>query len=196
MTINTSQNVGIGTASPLTPLHVVGAIQSQRSGATQYARMINSSGTATFISDNQASGTYTGFQFQGLSTASGTPRDLAAIDGSGNLSFNSGYGSVATAYGCRAWINFNGTGTPAIRASGNVTSITDNGTGDYTVNFTTALADANYAVSGAAMQGLSNSNFFFGPVTSAPTTSAFRFITLNTSFSFTDSLYVSLAFHR
>lgn len=44
-----------------------------------------------------------------------------------------------------AWVNFNGTGTVAIRSSYNVSSITDNGTGDYTVNFTTALADANYA---------------------------------------------------
>jgi hypothetical protein len=64
---------------------------------------------------------------------------------SSDLSFNSGYGSVATAYGCRAWVNFNGTGTVAIRASGNVSSITDNGTGDYTVNFTTAMPDANYS---------------------------------------------------
>jgi hypothetical protein len=64
----------------------------------------------------------------------------------GNFLMNSGYGSVATAYGCRAWVNFNGTGTVAIRASGNVTSITDNGTGDYTVNFTTAMPDANYSV--------------------------------------------------
>ncbi len=63
---------------------------------------------------------------------------------SSDLSFNSGYGSVATAYGCRAWVNFNGTGTVAIRASGNVSSITDNGTGDYTVNFTNAMPDANY----------------------------------------------------
>ncbi len=67
-------------------------------------------------------------------------------DASANLQFNSGYGSVATAYGCRAWVNFNGTGTVAIRASGNVSSITDNGTGLYTVNFTTAMPDANYAV--------------------------------------------------
>ena len=44
----------------------------------------------------------------------------------------------------KAWVNFNGTGTVAIRASFNVSSITDNGTGDYTVNFTTALADVNY----------------------------------------------------
>ena len=45
----------------------------------------------------------------------------------------------------RAWVNFNGTGTVAIRASGNVSSLTDNGTGDYSVNFTTSMPDANYA---------------------------------------------------
>ena len=51
-------------------------------------------------------------------------------------------------YTAKAWVNFNGSGTVAIIASGNVTSVTDNGTGDYTINFTTAMADANYAVSG------------------------------------------------
>ena len=75
----------------------------------------------------------------------------------GDLSFNSGYGSSAVAYGCRAWVNFNGTGTPAIRASGNVSSITDNGSGDYTVNFTTAMPDASYAVS-AILNGNANTN--------------------------------------
>ena len=52
----------------------------------------------------------------------------------------------APIYACRAWVNFNGTGTVAIRSSGNVSSITDNGVGDYTVNFTTAMQDANYSV--------------------------------------------------
>jgi hypothetical protein len=51
----------------------------------------------------------------------------------------------APVYACRAWVNFNGTGTPAIRGSGNVSSITDNGTGNYIVNFTTAMPDTNYA---------------------------------------------------
>lgn len=55
---------------------------------------------------------------------------------------------TAPIYPCRAWVNFNGTGTVAIRASGNVSSITDNGTGDYTVNFTTALQDVNYSITG------------------------------------------------
>ena len=71
------------------------------------------------------------------------------IDSSGNLLFNSGYGSVATAYGCRAWVNFNGQGTPAIRASGNVSSLTDDGTGNYYINFSTSMPDTNYSLSGA-----------------------------------------------
>lgn len=58
---------------------------------------------------------------------------------------------TAPIYPCRAWVNFNGTGTVAIRASGNVSSITDNDTGNYTVNFTTAMPDANYSVAGATL---------------------------------------------
>ena len=67
-------------------------------------------------------------------------------DGSNNLQMNSGFGSSATAYGVRAWINFTGTGTVAILESGNVSSITDNGTGNYTVTFTNNMTDKNYAV--------------------------------------------------
>jgi hypothetical protein len=85
------------------------------------------------------------------------------IDGSAGVTTNAG-GSVNPStnveginYSCRAWVNFNGTGTVAIRASGNVTSITDNNTGDYTVNFTTALTDANYSVSGFSI-ALDSSN--------------------------------------
>lgn len=57
-----------------------------------------------------------------------------------------GQSGAAPAYACRAWVNFNGTGVVAIRASGNVSSITDNGLGDYTVNFTVQMQDANYCV--------------------------------------------------
>lgn len=73
------------------------------------------------------------------------------IDGSAGITTNAG-GSVNPStnveginYSCRAWVNFNGTGTVAIRASGNVTSITDGGVGIYTVNFTTAMADTSFA---------------------------------------------------
>lgn len=66
------------------------------------------------------------------------------------LQFDTWKNSTGTAefYKCRAWVNFNGTGTVAIRASGNVSSITDNGTGDYTINFTTAMPDASYCAAG------------------------------------------------
>lgn len=64
-----------------------------------------------------------------------------------------GTGQPAMSGAAKAWVNFNGTSTVAIRASFNVTSITDNGTGDYTVNFTNALADANYAVNATADVG-------------------------------------------
>jgi hypothetical protein len=77
--------------------------------------------------------------------------------------FNSGYGSVATVYGCRAWVNFDGTGTfspnpstTKIRLSGNVTSITKNSTGNYTVNFTNAMPDANYSVAGMAQRSVTD----------------------------------------
>jgi hypothetical protein len=73
---------------------------------------------------------------------------------SGNINFDGWINDDGSEnYKCRAWVNFNGTGTVAIRASGNVSSITDNGTGDYTVNFTTAMPDANYAISGSASGG-------------------------------------------
>jgi hypothetical protein len=71
-------------------------------------------------------------------------------------------GNVGTApvYAARAWVNFDGTGTVAIRASGNVSSITDNGTGDYTVNFTNAMVDANYVMSGSHTFSSDNFNIY------------------------------------
>ena len=72
---------------------------------------------------------------------------------------------TAPIYACRAWVNFNGTGTVAIRASGNVSSITDNGVGDYTVNFTTAIQDDSYVVNSSCAESSSAgdfSSFVFG----------------------------------
>ena len=68
----------------------------------------------------------------------------AKIDSNENLQFNSGYGSVATAYGCRAWVNFDMANTPTIRGSGNVSSITDENSGIVYVNFTNSMPDTNY----------------------------------------------------
>ena len=82
---------------------------------------------------------------------------------------------TAPLYMARAWVNFNGTGTVAIRGSGNVTSITDNGTGDYTINFTTAMSDTNYSISTSAvyMNGDNNSLLLHGPKNRASYSNAF-----------------------
>jgi hypothetical protein len=128
-------------------------------------------------------------------TVSGTGNNSIA----GTFQFNSGYGSVATAYGCRAWVNFNGTGTVAIRASGNVSSITDNGVGDYTVNFTTALVDANYAFT-VGYRGVANNDTDYTPVLhtgSSPSTTAARFVVNNMSLgSSADIDYVCISIFR
>ena len=119
----------------------------------------------------------------------------AYADSSDNLQVNSGYGSYATGYVARAWVNFNGTGTVAIRASGNVSSITDNGTGDYTVNFTTAMPDADYAFSGAA--GTPAAAFsIVSNRTVAQTSSALRIGTYTDAGSLQDNSYVLLSIFR
>jgi hypothetical protein len=66
-------------------------------------------------------------------------------DTNGNFQHNSGYGSTATAYGCRAWAKYNGQ-TPAINGSGNITSVTRSSAGVYTFNFVTSMPDTNYSV--------------------------------------------------
>ena len=99
---------------------------------------------------------------------------------------------------CRAWVNFNGTGTVAIRASFNVSSITDNGTGDYTVNFATAMPDANYSANaiGYADNVSYTLNLYLTEAT-VPTTSLFRAVTrqTNTTANF-DCARVYLAIFR
>ena len=99
-------------------------------------------------------------------------------------------------------MNFNGTGTVAIRASGNVSSITDNGTGDYTVNFTTAMPDENYAAvfGGRPDTGNSDSNTAtIGQRRVASATSSIRVVSLfptNTTATLSDMDLISVAIFR
>ena len=122
------------------------------------------------------------------------------IDSSGNLKFDSGYGSTATAYGCRAWVNFNGTGTVAIRGSGNVSSITDNGIGAYTVNFTTALPDANYTIVGTVADAGNYRRIFNIYGGTAPTNSSVQVrckdAASSTTTANTDNVYMQVSIFR
>ena len=97
---------------------------------------------------------------------------------------------------CRAWVNFNGTSTVAIRASFNVTSITDNGNGNYAVNFTTAMPDANYAVVAIAGDTSSGTCLCQSPFNTSPTTTSAQVFVTNSAFSGTDRPLVYAAIFR
>ena len=120
---------------------------------------VDSSGNLTVANDLSVTGTSP--SVDSLSTASGS----------------------APSYSARAWVKFKGTGTVSIYASGNVSSVTDNGAGDYTVNFTTALEDANYSATvslgGGSSNFPSNSHIHSSSYNSrsAPTTTTLRFST-------------------
>ena len=174
MRIDSSGNVGIGTTTPTSGYGVLqfapgatGSFLSTTDAGLNLAQYngeayliayatLNAGGswtarstTSSSISARQGSSIVFTANSGLTSGSSFSPTEVGRFDSAGLFKFNSGYGSVATAYGCRAWVNFNGTGTVAIRASGNVSSITDNGTGQYTVNLTTSMPDANYC--GVAM---------------------------------------------
>ena len=147
-------------------------------------------------------GNITGLVAGGLPDLSITNADLAtdAVSTSKllNASVTTAKLGTSEASGlAKAWVNFNGTGTVAIRASFNVSSITDNGTGDYTVNFTTAMSDANYAALATTGRAQGGSGIIaFGPEIAVPTTAAWRFVTISSGISATDAATVYVAIFR
>jgi len=170
-------------------------------GAVTIRNSISSNNALELGNTNTTAGASFGVKFAGGTNSSdycisgdnaaGTV-NLFNFRGNGDLQFNSGYGSAATAYGCRAWVNFNGTGTVAIRASGNVSSITDGGIGSYTVNFATALPDGNYSVAGANQRTgnpLIFNQFGFG-------TTSFNFELMEWNQTLGDSSLVTLSIFR
>ena len=106
---------------------------------------------------------------------------LNAVSGTGLVQTSDGSGIVklqsnSVTTNALAWVNFNGVTTATIRASYNVSSVTRNGTGDYTVNFATALADANYVPLVTQQRTANGTTVTFPNIssTTAPTTSAVR----------------------
>ena len=92
-----------------------------------------------------------------------------------------------------AWVNFNGTGTVAIRDSEGVSSITDHGTGDYTVTFATAMANVNYASGGSAGASTGSQRNIAQPYDSFnPTTSSCRYNTVYQNNSLYDTPTISI----
>jgi len=131
-------------------------------------------------------------------TATGTKNSTTFLrgdntfDGVANLSTASG---SAPSYSARAWVNFNGTGTVAISGNGNVSSITDNGTGDYAVNFSTAMADTNYCVVATKQNTATNVSSGIAEVVANRATGSARITTWENA-SLVDSNNLSVAIFR
>jgi hypothetical protein len=123
---------------------------------------------------------------------------VGEFDANGNFLMNSGYGSVGIAYACRAWVNFNGSGTVAIRAAGNVSSITDLGTGRFQLNFTAAMPDANFAIAGTTRTSSANFNGYVSweATASVADTTFVKIATTNTAGSYIDGDYISVIVSR
>jgi hypothetical protein len=136
LTLNTSLALGVGSTPSFGTsgqvLTSAGSSAAPTWGSASATAITNGTSNVTIASSNGAIAAST----NGTSALNITTGQI--------LQFNSGYGSVATAYGCRAWVNYNGQSSAAIRGSGNISSITVNGTSDWTLNFTTAMPDANY----------------------------------------------------
>lgn len=109
-----------------------------------------------------------------------------------------GSSSLSVPGAAKAWVNFNGTGTIAIRAQLNVSSITDNGVGDYTVNFTTAMTDANYSfvATSSGQNGVRSWHTPSVDTVTTPTASLVRIGCVNTSSAREDDPYIFVTVHR
>jgi len=133
-------------------------------------------------------GTITGISAGGLPDSCITTDDIAA-----NAVTAAKLGADQASGLAKAWVNFNGSGTVAIRASFNVSSITDNGVGEYTVNFTTAMVDVNYVVNIGAVYVTANGWFHFYQ---SKTSGSIRFGFITSAGSFADLSDASVAFFR
>jgi hypothetical protein len=186
-----SGNVGVGTTSP-DSLSNFKFVDVGSSGTNQGVVQANNGTVKTAIYSNSTEGYLATRTNHNLNLQTNATTQ-ATITTAGLFRFNSGYGSVATAYGCRAWVNWNGTGTVAIRASGNVSSITDNGTGNYTVNFTTAMPDANFSALATSNEEVGVPHYCNQTL---PSTTTILIKTYNSSAAASDCTFISVGIFR
>ena len=162
ITINSSEQVGIGTGSPTSPLHVlassagqtVAKFESNQAGAVA-VEIDADADRDSFLRFQEAGTNRWDFFAQG---SSGTNELNIRNESGTNLIQFKQDGRGLSQFTAKVWCNFNGTGTVAIRDSHNVSSVTDNGTGRYIINFSNNMGSNDYACVGIA-DGTANNNW-------------------------------------
>jgi hypothetical protein len=205
------------TGTPLAPTATAGNNTTQIATTAFVQNVAGALGTMSTQNKTAVDitgGTIAGVTVAGTFTGNITGNVTGNVTGNATGSSGSCTGNAATAtalstasgsapsYSNRAWVNFNGTGTVAIRASQNVSSITDNGAGDYTINFSTAMADADYSVSGAVNGFVSGAGTYSLGINTL-TSSSSRVVSIwtngggnNTAFGFVDASIVTATITR
>jgi hypothetical protein len=186
-----SRSGTVGTNTVVNAQDSLGWLQWRGADGTGYIR---AAGIEAFVDGTPGTNDMPGrLVFSTTADGASSPTERLRISSDGSMSaVIPGGSTLYPAFTCRAWVNFDGTGTPAIRASGNVSSITDNGTGDYTVNFTTALVDANFTIAGSG--SVSEDGILLSD-TRATTSAKIRFYN-NGASSGRDNSVVSVAIFR
>jgi hypothetical protein len=197
MRITSNGWVGVGTTTPANTFTVKGTgIVAERDVDTD--RLITTYNDINVFANASGGTNHNAFTIRHSNNSVSNNR--LRVTATGLFQFDSGYGDIATAYGCRAWVNFDGTtnvgGFCTIRASGGVTSITDNGTGDYTINFSFTFPDANYAVVVGAGIGSDSARIVNSVARAVPTTTAARFKIQSAGGSDADAAYTYAAVFR
>ena len=199
--LNVSGNVGIKTTSPTYPLEtsfmgVTGAVNAAAASSGAFSQ--ESFGTR-ILALGANSSTVGSFSVVNATSAGGS-QVSAGLDSSGNWQINSGYGSTATIYGCRAWAAFNGT-NGSIYGSGGISSVTRSSTGRYVLNFSFTMPDTNYATIGSTSQVAAGGSPMgvFGKTYDTPnqTTTSITVYTLrSTDATLIDYPYVNFCIYR
>lgn len=178
------------------------ALRIDANQATQHDLGTAALPSVTFIGDADTGIYRASSNVLGISTG-GAERFRVGSDGLLYNTFASSLGldyltTLNPGYLCRAWINFNGTVAAASmpRAAGNISSVTDNGVGDYTLSFSTAMPDVGYAVAGICRGASTDGSVIIIHPTVAPTTSAVRIMTDRSVNAQFDSAYMLISIFR
>lgn len=199
-TLESSKQASDATLTALAALNVTAGLVEQ-TGADTFTKRPISANIKSFLdaADNATARAALGSVNPTYSSAAENIAGTVESKAVDPLGIREAFNCTGTApvYACRAWINFDGT-SGAIgtgRASGNVSSVTDNGTGDYTINFATAMPDADYAVTGA-VGSLAATGILRPQHSVVPTASALRIITVSISSTPTDYTYANISIFR